>query len=185
MALEKIMHRSPLSLRLLLGLSSALTIPLAQPPLLAAGAPPTNQSAIVQAPRSRQPVMLTLERTACFGACPIYKLTLYGNGKVVYEGKRFVNVIGTQTTTISQTAIRKLVADFQRLQYFKLQDNYTGGHTDAPSAITSLTLGKQQKTVNHYLASPNAPAALTALENKIDAVANAKQWTGKASAPVP
>jgi hypothetical protein len=125
-----------------------------------------------------QQAALTLERTACFGFCPIYKLTVYGNGKVVYEGKRFVKVTGTRTTTISQTAVRKLIADFQKINYFKLQDSYTGGHTDAPSAITSLTMGKKQKTVNHYLASPNAPTQLTDLENQIDAVVNSKQWIG-------
>ncbi|XGV94524.1 MAG: DUF6438 domain-containing protein [Leptolyngbya sp. BL-A-14] len=179
------MKRSRLLFSLLLGLSSALTIPLTQSPLLAAGTLPANQSAIVQPQRSRQPVILTLERTACFGACPIYKLTIHGNGKVVYEGKRFVKVMGTRTTTISQTAVRKLIAEFQQLQYFKLQDSYRGGHTDAPSAITSFTLGNQQKTVNHYLASPNAPTRLTALENKIDAAVNVKQWTGNASTPEP
>lgn len=177
--------RSPLLLSLLLGLSSALITPAFHSPLLAAETMPSSRRVAVQPQQVRQPVILTLERTACFGACPMYKLTVYGNGKVVYEGKRFVKVTGTHTTTISQSAVRKLVAEFQRLQYFQLPDSYTGGHTDAPSAITSLSMGKQQKTVNHYLASPNAPAKLTALENKIDVVVNSNQWIGKASELAP
>ncbi|MBW4695847.1 MAG: hypothetical protein KME27_29370 [Lyngbya sp. HA4199-MV5] len=179
------MMRSPLLLGLLLGLSSAVITPAFHAPLFATEATSLSRRVAVRPQQVRQPVMLTLERTACFGFCPIYKLTVYGNGKVVYEGKRFVKVTGTRTTTISQAAVKKLVSEFQRLQYFQLPDSYTGGHTDAPSAITSLTMGKQQKTVNHYLASPDAPEKLTALENKIDAVVNAKQWIGTDSERAP
>jgi hypothetical protein len=168
-------------LSVLIGLSSALIIPAFHAPLLAAEATSLSRRVAVQPQQVRQPVMLTLERTACFGFCPMYKLTVYGNGKVVYEGRRFVKVTGTRTITISQSAVKKLIAEFQRLQYFQLQDSYTGGHTDAPSTITSLMMGKRQKTVNHYLASPNAPKELTALENKIDAAVNSQQWIGTAS----
>ena len=40
-------------------------------------------------------LVITLERTACFGTCPIYKLTVYGDGRVEYEGERFVTVTGS------------------------------------------------------------------------------------------
>ncbi|MBD2744852.1 DUF6438 domain-containing protein [Coleofasciculus sp. FACHB-1120] len=171
--------RSPLLLSLIIGVaSSVLTVSIPNSPFLAAKTTTPNQRLLNQPqPVSRQ-AALTLERTACFGFCPIYKLTVYGNGKVVYEGKRFVKVTGTRTTTISKTAARKLIADFQKLNYFKLQDSYTGGHTDDPSAITSLRMGKKQKIVHYYLPSPDAPTQLTELENKIDTVVNSKQWIG-------
>ncbi len=171
--------RSLLFRSLIIGLaSSVLTVSVPNSPFLAAETTTANQRILKQSQQVSPQVALTLERTACYGFCPIYKLTVYGNGKVVYKGERFVKVTGTRTTTISQTAVRKLIADFQKINYFRLQDSYTGGHTDAPSAITSLTMGKKQKTVNHYLASPNAPTRLTELENKIDAVVNSKQWIG-------
>ncbi|MBD1893832.1 DUF6438 domain-containing protein [Coleofasciculus sp. FACHB-129] len=171
--------RSPLLLSLIIGVaSSVLSVSIPNSPFLAAETNTPNQRLLNQPQQVSPQVALTLERTACFGFCPIYKLTVYGNGKVVYEGKRFVKVTGTRTTTISKTAARKLIADFQKLNYFKLQDSYTGGHTDAPSAITSLTIGKKQKTVHHYLPSPDAPTQLTELENKIDTVVNSKQWIG-------
>ena len=171
--------RSPLLRNLMIGLaSSVVTVSVLNSPFLAAATATPNQRTLKQSQQVLPQAAMTLERTACFGFCPIYKLTVYGNGKVVYEGKRFVKVTGTRTTTISQTAVRKLIADFQKLSYFKLQDSYTGGHTDAPSVITSLTIGKKQKTVNHYLPSPDAPPQLTELENKIDTVVNSQQWIG-------
>ncbi len=123
-------------------------------------------------------VAMTLQRTVCFGFCPIYKLSIYGDGTVVYEGERYVKVKGRQTTTISKAAVKQLMREFERIEYFALSDQYTGGPTDMPSAITSLTVGKRSKTIHHYLGAPNAPQALTKLENKIDEVVNSKQWIG-------
>ncbi len=131
-----------------------------------------------QTPAAQRQVIMTLERTACFGFCPIYKLTIYGDGKVVYEGDRFVKVKGKQTKTISQKAVRQLISEFNRVNYFKLADQYTGEHTDAPSVITSFTQGRRSKTVNHYVGSRNVPQKLIDLENKIDAIVSTKQWIG-------
>jgi hypothetical protein len=51
--------------------------------------------------------------------------------------------------------------------------------TDLPYAITSITIGGQTKTVNHYYGDDSAPQQLTDLESKIDEIVNSKQWTGK------
>src|SRR5947208_1474873 len=37
---------------------------------------------------------ITLERSTCFGTCPDYKLTVTGDGTVVFEGREFVKVKG-------------------------------------------------------------------------------------------
>jgi Family of unknown function (DUF6174)/Domain of unknown function (DUF6438) len=129
--------------------------------------------------------IITLQRTACFGTCPIYKISIFPDGRVVYEGERFVKVVGKRTARIRPQAVKRLVEEFEKLNYFALPNNYQGGPTDLPSAITSLTIGKQHKTVNHYLGSPNAPQALTALENKIDAVVNSRRWVGAKNEPAP
>ena len=38
---------------------------------------------------------VTLERTPCFGYCPSYKVTLKSDGTIIYEGKKFVQMMGT------------------------------------------------------------------------------------------
>lgn len=67
-------------------------------------------------------VAVTLERGACFGACPIYKVTIYTDGTVVYEGERFVEVEGRQTTNIEPEVVEQLVAGFEAAGYFDWQD---------------------------------------------------------------
>jgi len=122
-------------------------------------------------------VVITLERTVCFGVCPEYKLTIYGNGTVVYEGKRFVRIEGKRTATISEDKIRELLSEFERVDYFFLEDSYEEFMaTDMPSAYTSLTIDGKTKTVRHYHGDFSAPEEVTALEDKIDEIVDSNQW---------
>lgn len=123
-------------------------------------------------------VVITLERTMCFGTCPVYTVTVYGDGKVIFEGQKYVKVTGRRTARISPQQVRQLIAEFDKAHYFALQDRYyaPNSRTDFPSAITSITIGARTKTVDHYLGDSSAPPALTNLEDKIDAIVNTKRW---------
>ena len=122
-------------------------------------------------------IVMTLERTVCFGACPDYTLTIKGDGSVTYEGRQFVKIEGIRTTTISEEKIRQLLSEFQRIDYFSLNDSYEEfGATDMPSAITSLTINGKTKTVRHYHGDFTAPEQLTELEDRIDEIVNSDQW---------
>ncbi len=129
-------------------------------------------------------LVITLERTVCFGACPVYELTIYGNGTVVYEGRQFVRVVGTRTTIISEEKVRQLVSEFDRIDYFALSDSYEDYMvTDLPFAITSITIDERTKTVRHYHGDLSAPEELTELENRIDEIVDSKRWTVRLPEP--
>jgi len=122
-------------------------------------------------------VVITLERTACYGTCPVYNLTIHGNGTVVYEGKRFVNITGIRTITISDGEVRQLISEFETIDYFSLNDNYTQKiATDMPSATTSISVNGKTKTISHYHGDTSAPTVLILLEDKIDEIVNSSQW---------
>lgn len=46
-------------------------------------------------------LVVSLERTACFGACPQYSVSLYRDGIVAYEGVRFVKVRGKRMARLT------------------------------------------------------------------------------------
>jgi acetamidase/formamidase len=128
---------------------------------------------------------VTLERTACFGTCPIYKVTIASDGTVNFEGRRFVKTVGAARGQITPQAFRKLIEEFRTINYFSLPDRYTPGTpdcprmvTDMPSANTSLRLDGKTKSVAHYhgCGDSGALAALTALEHKLDEVAGTEKW---------
>jgi hypothetical protein len=135
-----------------------------------------NQTATPASP-DLEDVVITLERTACHGTCPVYKLTIYGSGTVIYEGRYYVKTTGNVESTINEGKIEQLVAEFEKIDYFSLNDSYEERViTDAPSAITSTTLGGETKSITHYHGDLNAPEELEELEDKIDEVVNSEQW---------
>jgi Domain of unknown function (DUF6438) len=129
--------------------------------------------------------LITLERTVCYGTCPIYKMTISSNGSVVFEGRRFVKKVGTAKSAISQEQLRVLLAAFEKIRYFELRDRYEQPEdgceqwvTDNPSAITSLTLNGKSKSVRHYhgCSGIEVLTELGKLEQAIDDAVNSAQW---------
>lgn len=128
-------------------------------------------------PVPQEELVIRLERTACFGKCPVYSLMIKGHGAVIYSGVDFVKMKGIQETTISAEAMDQLLQAFDDAEYFLLDDSYTGfGKSDMPSVYTSISIGDNTKSVKHYLGDNKAPKKLTELENKIDAIVNSAQW---------
>ena len=141
---------------------------------LGVGACGVNQS---PASNNLDKVTITLERTACYGFCPVYTLTIQGDGTVVYEGEDFVKTRGRVEITIPAEKIDQLLEEFEGIDYFALNDNYKERTiTDAPSVITSITVDGKTKTIEHYHGDLNAPEGLTRLEDKIDKIINTDQW---------
>lgn len=139
-------------------------------------------AALPAAAQDKGQLVITLERTACFGACPVYSLSIYADGTVIYNGERFVDVEGEQTGSIDPAAVDQLVAGFAAAGYFDWNDEYTEMYvSDLPTITTSVTRDGETKQITRYVGDNSAPIALPYLENWIDVVANTQQWTGKPS----
>ena len=124
-------------------------------------------------------VAITLERTACFGTCPVYTVTIYTDGTVVYNGTQFVDVKGEQTSSIDPATVKQLIAGFEAAGYFEWNDSYTDMNvTDQPYITTSVTRNGVTKQIERYAGDDSAPLALPYLENWIDLAANTNPWTG-------
>lgn len=121
-------------------------------------------------------VVIMLQRSGCFGICPVYNVTIYGNGTVMYTGVVNVNTTGIQNSTISETQVRQLLSEFKNIDYFSLNETEIASHVmyDAPLFTTSLSINGKTKTIHHY--ETTEPKELTVLENTIDQIVNSNQW---------
>ena len=128
-------------------------------------------------------VTIAMERTPCFGSCPIYRLELDSSGKVVYEGRGFVKERGRRETTIPAADVQALAKEIEAAGFFTLRDNYPPAATDHASVITSVTIDGKSKRIEHNLSASKAPAVLEGLYRRIDDVARSKQWVGEGSQP--
>jgi hypothetical protein len=132
--------------------------------------------------------LITLERPGCFLGCAEYLVTISADGTVTFEGKANVKVKGKAQSKISREKVQVLVAAFGKVSFFSLRDQYFGKEdgcrqlwADSDSATTSIVMNGKSKSVNHYLGCHRKgripyPRVLSALEEKIDEVANTKQW---------
>ncbi len=153
--------------------------------LLAACARPAPPAASADAalPPPDSTVRIALERGPCFGTCPVYKVTLQGSGAVLFEGQRFVADSGLHTATVPPARVDSLVAELVAGGYFDLADRYRAGEpgceryaTDLPSVVTEVRAGGREKRIEHDRGCAGAPAALSALESRIDSVAGVARW---------
>jgi Domain of unknown function (DUF6438) len=118
----------------------------------------------------------------------MYKLTIFSDGRVNYEGIKYVKKLGKASGRISRAKLNDLIKGFTSIDYFNLPDLIEPGQkscpqvaTDMPSAITSLTWQGRYKMVRHYhgCSGLSSLELLTNLENEIDKTVNMKKWTGK------
>jgi len=114
-----------------------------------------------------------MERTPCYGRCPIYKMWIYKSGYTLYEGINFVEREGVWTTQLSKEDLEQIANKGKEIGYFNLDDEYDSPITDIPATITTLNIDGRKKTVRDR---HNAPASLRDFEKLIDAVVEKKQW---------
>ena len=127
--------------------------------------------------RDWRSVQITLRRTVCYGTCPSYRLTIFGDGRVVYTGAGYVKFCGEYSGHIPMDTVRQLVNAFKEADYFNLFDRYDVGFTDLPTYITSITFDDKTKSVLDYGGvGAGMPEIVDSLENSIDRLAGPKVW---------
>ncbi|MDQ3336261.1 MAG: DUF6438 domain-containing protein [Myxococcota bacterium] len=160
-------------------------------------APATNQTDEPTVPSAFE---ITMERTACFGTCPIYKVSIDGDGRVRWHGEQYVVAIGERRATVPPKRIAEIRRMLDTVQFWKrdargdLADPQpecvrTGNSTscslskniticsDTSSAIITVRANRTEKhtvTNDHCDESP-----LEELEAMIDDIARTSAWIGE------
>ncbi len=113
---------------------------------------------------------ITLRRT-CLGTCPEYKLTIRGDGSVVYEGKHYVHATGFRKGKISSSAVHALVQKFQDANFFEMSGG--GIVIDAPVRTVSVDMNGRHKELKEGCA---CPPELVRLEDEVGKTAGSERW---------
>ena len=122
-------------------------------------------------------VRITLQRTACFGSCPSYKLTIFGDGRVLYHGYTFVDYCGEYHGHVSREAVQQLVELFRSADYFNLFDRYDARASDAPAFTTSISFDDKRKSVfDDVGVYSGMPEIVNKVEDGIDRLAGPRVW---------
>jgi hypothetical protein len=124
---------------------------------------------------------LSLERTACYGRCPIYNVIISSSGAVLYYGEQFVEKEGIYDWKLDNEAIELLNESIRKYGFFTMKKKKaTESMTDMPSCILSIQLeDKTSRKINDYLGENRYPARLRTLERKIDKIIGIENYIGK------
>lgn len=128
-------------------------------------------------------LVMSLERGPCRGRCPVYRVDVYGDGKVRFDGKQHVGSLGAQSGTAPVEAVQALVRSIQSGEFATVDTSFVMGSAgcgqyvaDLPMSKISAKVGAQMKTVTNDPGCRNAPRFLRTLEAQIDSVARTAQW---------
>ena len=143
-------------------------------------------------------VTIELERTSCFGSCPVYQLTIRGTGNCTYSGRQFVGWRGDAQFELDPATIVGLLNDLYDLDFFVRRDVYTKGETvllqngtvehletrvtDVPHLILTVRILDYRKSVSMIaIKAFGGPPELLAFGAKIDSLTASSQWIKGAS----
>jgi len=108
---------------------------------------------------------ISLERTACYGTCPVYQVTIFADGKVRYEGKNHVDQMGIYSGRIEKNAALALFSKIANFSWESYPEKYPIDNYDFPQFHLNYHTNSLDKTVK---ANSNAAKELIALGKEID-----------------
>lgn len=110
---------------------------------------------------------LQMERTACFGQCPVYSIELYKDGRIIYTGKRYIADSGRYEKNIGKAVVAKIFKQFDAYQADTCKSSYELMIQDLPGISYQYSRNDEMKTIQnaHF-----GPGYLRHLANDIDSL---------------
>jgi hypothetical protein len=133
-------------------------------------------AAVAPAPAKAPEPVLIFQRTPCYGTCPTYTASIFADGRVEYEGQRFVNLLGKHTLRLPPATVQELLAEAKRIDFNKLQEKYSGNTSDLPATIITVhPVGQPAKAVYAEEGIPaNLQGYIKYLQSKIDPLSDTR-----------
>jgi hypothetical protein len=121
-------------------------------------------------------IFASIERSPCFGRCPVFTAVIYNNGKAVYEGRTGVTRLGRFTGTASGEQMKLLEEKAAELSIDTLSNEYVNEHlADFPSHRMSILIKGNLKTV--YVMETDPPSVIPDFESFLEKILDQVEWT--------
>lgn len=136
-----------------------------------------------QKSRSSCPVMptapatikqVTLERTMCFGMCPVYTVRVNRRGRFEWIGESFVPLVGHHSGEFPKSLFGGLSRLIDQVGFFGWDDSYIETVTDNPATILTVEVDGITKSVRQE--ATDKPEGLQLVATFIDGMVAPGLW---------
>lgn len=121
-------------------------------------------------------LLLRLEKTACYGECPVFEVKCYSDGRTIWKGAHYCDRIGYYETFLPKTWREQLLSRAKAIRFFSLLDHYPAEGpylSELPNTIVYLNDGKKEKSISqNYL----TPKELIAFEEEVLKLMDKLNW---------
>ena len=115
-----------------------------------------------------------LERTGCFGSCPVYSVVISDDLTIKYVGEKHVPHAGEFHGKIRSYNYHNVAEAIDAFGYMTLADMYTMEITDQSTVYTTIVQDGMRKVVCNY--ADAGPRELWIIEELIDGLLQDASW---------
>lgn len=116
-------------------------------------------------------VIISLERTPCFGRCPVYNIKVHENGLVIYNAEKNTDTTGCFYAVLTKEELQSLKNKFIANGFMDMADKYPEegkAPVDLPSCVLVFNNNGTTKTVRDK--RWDTPAPLAELQTTIEQI---------------
>ncbi|MDX2442392.1 MAG: DUF6438 domain-containing protein [Bacteroidales bacterium] len=118
-------------------------------------------------------VVISVQKLPCLGNCPVYKVSIYSNQLVIYEGKENVSKTGVYAMKLDKQKFTELQLAFLQSGFFEMEDVYSAQIMDLQTTYLYFNYdGKEKKILDYY----NSPEVLKDLVKMIEDLNELYEW---------
>ncbi|HNR08536.1 MAG TPA: DUF6438 domain-containing protein [Saprospiraceae bacterium] len=117
--------------------------------------------------------LIEMDKSPCFGLCPVYRLTVYRDGLMKMDAKQNMKISGLHTLQLNKADIASLRSKLEKMGLEKYQEEYREPVADAPSTELRYYIdGKPKRIFTNFI----FPAPLQKITEELDQWAMGENW---------
>ncbi|MEN0046913.1 MAG: DUF6438 domain-containing protein [Bacteroidota bacterium] len=117
--------------------------------------------------------LVEMSKGPCYGRCPVYDFTIYDNGIMTYEGKRFTEREGLYIKKMSESDLKELKSLLQAANLRQFRDAYRARVPDLQSVSITYHMDDYMKTI---IGKDGRPEKVMEVQGELEKYAESSDW---------
>ncbi|NOT38430.1 MAG: hypothetical protein HOP11_13745 [Saprospiraceae bacterium] len=118
--------------------------------------------------------LLSLNKSSCFGKCPVYKITIYSDGLSILESKLNMNKIGLFHSKLSEEQLESITRKINKVQWPESRTRFMKNIPDLP--VSTISFYKQDSLFQRIESNSTLPQDLESIHTDLSDLANQSKW---------